>query len=49
LRLIASPDGAQDSVSIHQDARVYAALLDGAERAVHPLAPGRCAYVHVAR
>jgi hypothetical protein len=49
LRLIASPDGAQDSVSIHQDARVYAALLDGAERAVHPLAPGRRAYVHVAR
>ncbi|HEX9183085.1 MAG TPA: pirin family protein [Burkholderiales bacterium] len=49
LRLIASPDGAQGSVSIHQDARVYAALLDGAERAVHPLAPGRRAYVHVAR
>jgi redox-sensitive bicupin YhaK (pirin superfamily) len=49
LRLIASPDGARDSVSIHQDARVYAALLDGAERAVHPLAPGRRAYVHVAR
>src|SRR5512139_337961 len=49
LRLIASPDGAQGSVRIHQDARVYAALLDGAERAVHPLAPGRRAYVHVAR
>lgn len=49
LRLIASPDGAQGSVSIHQDARVYAALLDGAERAVHLLAPGRRAYVHVAR
>jgi redox-sensitive bicupin YhaK (pirin superfamily) len=49
LRLIASPDGADGSVRIHQDARVYAALLDGAERAVHPLAPGRRAYVHVAR
>jgi redox-sensitive bicupin YhaK (pirin superfamily) len=49
LRLIASPDGAQGSVRIHQDARVYAALLEGAERAVHALAPGRRAYVHVAR
>ena len=49
LRLIASPDGADGSVRINQDARVYAALLDGAERAVHPLAPGRRAYVHVAR
>jgi redox-sensitive bicupin YhaK (pirin superfamily) len=49
LRLIASPDGAEGSVTIRQDARVYAALLDGAERAVHRLAPGRRAYVHVAR
>jgi redox-sensitive bicupin YhaK (pirin superfamily) len=49
LRLVASPDGAEESVKIHQDARVYAALLDGAERAEHPLASGRKAYVHVAR
>ncbi|MCC6211596.1 MAG: pirin family protein [Burkholderiales bacterium] len=49
LRLVASPDGAEGSVTIHQDARMYAALLDGAERAEHPLAPGRRAYVHVAR
>ena len=49
LRLIASPDGAEGSVRIHQDARVYAALLDGTERAVHRLASGRRAYVHVAR
>jgi redox-sensitive bicupin YhaK (pirin superfamily) len=49
LRLIASPDGALGSVRLRQDARVYAALLDGAERAAHPLAPGRRAYVHVAR
>ena len=33
LRLIASPDGADGSVRIHQDARVYAGLFDGAERA----------------
>jgi redox-sensitive bicupin YhaK (pirin superfamily) len=49
LRLIASPDGADGSVSVHQNARVYAALLDGADRVAHPLAAGRSAYVHVAR
>jgi redox-sensitive bicupin YhaK (pirin superfamily) len=49
LRLIASPDGAEGSVRIHQDARVFAALLDGAECAAHRLAPGRRAYVHLAR
>jgi len=49
LRLIASPEGADGSVRIHQDARVYAGLFDGAERAVHALANGRLGYVHVAR
>ena len=48
LRLVASPDGGDGSVTIHQDTRVYAALLDGAETATHTLAPGRRAYVHVA-
>jgi len=48
LRLIASPDGAEGSVTIHQDARIYAGLFDGAERAAHALR-GRRAYVHVAR
>ena len=49
LRLIASPDGADASLRIHQDARIYAALVDGNEQAVHALRPGRRAYVHVAR
>jgi redox-sensitive bicupin YhaK (pirin superfamily) len=49
LRLIASSDAREGSVLIHQDAAVYAALLDGAERIVHKLAPGRKAYLHVAR
>jgi redox-sensitive bicupin YhaK (pirin superfamily) len=49
LRLIASPDGAEGSVLVHQDARVYAGLFDGAERASHALAQGRLGYVHVAR
>ena len=49
LRLIASIDGRNGSVTIHQDAAVYAALLDGNERVSHALAPGRKAYVYVAR
>ena len=49
LRLIASSDAREGSVLIHQDASVYAALLDGAERIRHKLAPARKAYVHVAR
>jgi quercetin 2,3-dioxygenase len=49
LCLIASPDRAQGSVLIHQDARVYAGLFDGAESATLPIAAGRRAYVHVAR
>jgi len=48
LRLIASPEGREGSVRIHQDASIYATLLDGDERVVHALAPGRKAYVHVA-
>ena len=49
LRLIASSDAREASVLIHQDASVYAALLDGAERIEHKLDPARKAYVHVAR
>lgn len=49
LRLIASQDGESGSVRVHQDVRVYGGLFDAAERADHELAPGRRAYVHVAR
>jgi hypothetical protein len=49
LRLVASPDGRDGSVTLHQDAYLYAALVDGAERVTHALAPRRRAYVHVAR
>jgi len=49
LRLLASPDARDGSVSIHQDAYLYAALIDGAEQVVHRLESGRRAYVHVAR
>src|SRR5512134_2362549 len=46
LRLVASPDGADGSVTIHQDARVYAGLFDGGEHATLHVEPGRRAYVH---
>ena len=49
LKLVASPDGADGSVTIRQNARIYATLLEGAESARHALAPGRKAYVHVVR
>jgi redox-sensitive bicupin YhaK (pirin superfamily) len=49
LRLIASPDRADGSVLIHQDARVYAGLFDGAESAQLDVGSGRRIYVHVAR
>jgi redox-sensitive bicupin YhaK (pirin superfamily) len=49
LRIIASPDQADGSVLIHQDARVYAGLFDGSERATLRVKPGRRIYVHVAR
>jgi quercetin 2,3-dioxygenase len=49
LRLIVSPDGADGSLSIHQDARLYAGLFTGNERAKLEVAPGRRIYVHVAR
>jgi len=49
LRLIASPNGADGSVKIHQDARVYASVLEGDDAVTYALPPGRSAYVHVAR
>jgi redox-sensitive bicupin YhaK (pirin superfamily) len=49
LRLIASADGGQGSVRIHQDVRVYGGLFDGGETATLELEPGRRAYIHVAR
>jgi quercetin 2,3-dioxygenase len=49
LRLIASPDGRDGSVRIHQDAEIHAALLDGGESARLQVPPGRRVYVHVAR
>jgi redox-sensitive bicupin YhaK (pirin superfamily) len=49
LRLVASADGREGSLTIHADAAVYAASFDGAESAALPLVAGRLAYVHVVR
>ena len=49
LCLIAARGGRDGAVDIHQDAAVYAALIDGDEEVRHELAAGRKAYVHVAR
>jgi redox-sensitive bicupin YhaK (pirin superfamily) len=49
LRLVVSGDGAEGSLTVHQDARMYAGLFDGAESATLQIAAGRRAYVHLVR
>jgi hypothetical protein len=49
LRLIVSEDGADGSLRMHQDARIFAGLFDGGEQAHFAAAPGRRIYLHVAR
>ncbi len=49
LRLIASTDGSQGSVTIHQDARVHASLLKNGEKLAYELHPGRHAWLQVIR
>ena len=47
LRLIAAADARDGVATIHQDARVYASVLEPGERLTHRLAPGRHAWLHV--
>ncbi len=49
LRLVASKDGADGSVTVHADAALYAGLFDGAESATLALDPARKGYVHLVR
>ena len=49
LRLIASPDGRDGSVTIHQDSLVYAGIMEEGDSVRQELTPGRRAYVHLAR
>jgi len=49
LRLVISPDGADGSLSMHQNAKLYAGLFDLDEAASLTMKPGRALYVHAAR
>jgi redox-sensitive bicupin YhaK (pirin superfamily) len=49
LRLVASPDGRDGSVTLHQDVALWAGVLEEGQKAEVGLAPGRHAWVHVAR
>jgi redox-sensitive bicupin YhaK (pirin superfamily) len=49
LRLIAAPGGGNGAVTVHQDVRLYSALLGDGEAVGHELAAGRHAWLHVAR
>src|SRR5579863_8475788 len=49
LRLVASPDGSEGSVTVHTDARLYASVLAAGEKVEHQVAPGRSAWIQVVR
>ena len=49
LRVLAAPGGEDGAVDINQDARLYAAILDAGQEVTHRLAPGRGAWLQVAR
>lgn len=49
LRLVASPDSAEGSLRVHQDVRLYSTLLSPGQRVEHRLAPGRAAWLQMAR
>lgn len=49
LRLVASSNGREGSVTIHQDAALFASLLGAGEKVSHTIRPGRLGYVHLVR
>ncbi len=49
LCVVASPDGQNGSLRLHQDALIYSALLDSGQHVAHELSQGRCAWLHVVR
>jgi redox-sensitive bicupin YhaK (pirin superfamily) len=49
LRLLVAPHGENGALDIHQDAKVYSALLDSGQRVEHALGAGRAAWIQVAR
>src|SRR3954453_16391822 len=49
LRLLVAPDGDGGALKVHQDAKIYAAIRDGGQSVTHAIAPGRGAWLQVAR
>ena len=49
FHLVASPDGADGSLTIHQNARLYLASLLPGQAGTHPIEPGRAAWLQVLR
>jgi redox-sensitive bicupin YhaK (pirin superfamily) len=49
FQLVASPDGADESLRIHQDARVYLSKLDAGQKVTHEFSSGRHAWLQVLR
>ena len=49
LRLVASPDGREGSLTIHQDVFIHSTLLESGDEVLFPLQPGRHAWLQVAR
>jgi redox-sensitive bicupin YhaK (pirin superfamily) len=49
LRLVASPDGGNGSVTIHQDAKLFAGIIASGQELKHTVTAGRNAWVQVAR
>ena len=49
LRLLVGPGGEQGALDIHQDVRLYTSILEKGEAVEHSLAPGRGAWIQVAR
>jgi hypothetical protein len=49
LRLVAAPDGREDAVTVHQDARLFVASLQESEKVVHTVERGRGIWLQVAR
>ncbi|MEJ2205660.1 MAG: hypothetical protein P8170_16300 [Gemmatimonadota bacterium] len=47
LRLVASPDGRDGSLRMHQDSFTYSSILDPGHHLVHELLPGRSAWLHI--
>lgn len=47
LRLVVSPDAAEGTIDIHQDARLYASILGAGKRLTHAIAPGRHAWLQL--